>query len=78
MAAVAFVPPLVRALFGSSTTEEMVLAQGMGGWTMLATEFLLLTLACGLLMRALSDFRASKQLRANEIGTELSSENPAK
>jgi hypothetical protein len=58
-AAVAFLPPLFRALFGSSTTEEMQLAVGLGGWGLLGTEFCLLAVALALFNMGLRDFRAS-------------------
>ncbi len=57
--AIAFLPPLFRALFGSATTEEMQLAVGLDGWGLLGTEFCLLAVALALFNMGLRDFRAS-------------------
>ncbi len=56
-AAIAFMPPLFRSLFGSPTAEEMLLAVGMNGWALLGVEALLLMLALGLYTRAMQDLK---------------------
>jgi len=57
--ALALLPPLARALFGSSTPEEMLLATGTSGWGLLVKVLVVAGLGLVLFTLGMRDHRAS-------------------